>query len=468
MSPKEMQPTNQIEDDVFRFGEEEVQEGLERNERSALVRFFWSIPKTRLLIQNALNTLWNCEDAIQVIEVGFGLLQVIFPSVEFKNSKLRDTPWSMYNDVFNMVDFTSPSASVFDEMQFMSIWIKLDDIPSHCVTTSFGKGFLSFYGEVEDVGIFKSKGRDGYFVKGKVKLDMLAPFRGKRKAYGFDGREFLVKHQYEGIKALCFRCGLISHMTSRCENSHIHLDWSLRGPWMFIFKHTGTRVESSTFQKIIYPSNQTRRKSEMLPPTSRFKYATTEKKVNHLLIKSSSTLKGKEKTAKLEGGPNKESQPNGKINESGKLSFHSNYNKARQMAITQSDGVLAAKIKEADPSTKHKARSLGEQYIPPHRRGLDTSANTKSTNQRKPVANPGMEGSQLGSHSIQTKRKLTFEEKGKAPTKPVTKANVIIPQFRRNGIVLREPSSPSPVSLSDSSDCSSVGLERNKEGHPSL
>ncbi|CAN1185737.1 hypothetical protein LINPERHAP2_LOCUS37742, partial [Linum perenne] len=138
------------------------------------------------------------------------------------------------------------------------------------------------------------------------------------------------------------------------------------------------------------------------------------------------------------------------------------------MAITQSDGVLAAKIKEADPSTKHKARSLGEQYIPPHRRGLDTSANTKSTNQRKPVANPGMEGSQLGSHPIQTKRKLTFEEKGKAPTKPVTKANVIIPQFRRNGIVLREPSSPSPVSLSDSSDCSSVGLERNKvTGSPS-
>ncbi|CAN1193782.1 hypothetical protein LINPERHAP2_LOCUS42175 [Linum perenne] len=117
---------------------------------------------------------------IQVLEVDFGLLQVVFPSIDDMNWVLERRPWSMNMNVMNMVPYSPPSIDIFNELQFMAVWIKLSRVPSHCITTRFGRGFLMYFGEVLDISLFGSRGRDAVFIKGLVKIDLLASFLGRR------------------------------------------------------------------------------------------------------------------------------------------------------------------------------------------------------------------------------------------------------------------------------------------------
>ncbi|CAN1136517.1 hypothetical protein LINPERHAP2_LOCUS9504 [Linum perenne] len=102
-----------------------------------------------MFVQNSLNQLWHYDGSIEVIEVGFGLLQVVFPSVDTVNWVLERRPWSLNMNVMNMVPFSPPSVEIFKELQFMAVWIKLSRVPSHCVTTRFGREFLPFFGSDE-------------------------------------------------------------------------------------------------------------------------------------------------------------------------------------------------------------------------------------------------------------------------------------------------------------------------------
>ncbi|CAN1179197.1 hypothetical protein LINPERHAP2_LOCUS34073 [Linum perenne] len=73
----------------------------------------------------------------------------------------------------------------------MAVWIKLSRVPSHCVTTRFGREFLPYFGELLDISLFGSRGRDVIFIKGLVRIDLLASFLGRRRACGPDNIPFL-------------------------------------------------------------------------------------------------------------------------------------------------------------------------------------------------------------------------------------------------------------------------------------
>ncbi|CAN1127587.1 hypothetical protein LINPERHAP2_LOCUS4134 [Linum perenne] len=171
-------------DEIFRFGSDEIQDGLKRSNRSVLIRIFWDQPRNRMFVQNSLNQLWHYVGSIQVLEVGFGLLQVIFPSIDAMKWVLEKRPWSMNMYVMNMVPFSPPSVEIYNELQFMAVWIKLSHVPSHCITTPFGRGFLRYFGDVLDISLFGSRGRDAVFIKGLVRIDLLASFVGRRQACG--------------------------------------------------------------------------------------------------------------------------------------------------------------------------------------------------------------------------------------------------------------------------------------------
>ncbi|CAN1235184.1 hypothetical protein LINPERPRIM_LOCUS4432 [Linum perenne] len=283
-------------DEVFRFGAEAIQEGLERANRSALVRFFWDTPKPRMLVQKVLNNLWKCDESIQVIEVGFKLLQVVFPTVEMKDNKIKEGPWYVHRDIFNMVSFSTPSEKIFNQLQFTLFWVKLDNVPSHCITERFGKDFLAYYGEVKDVSLFRALGTIAVFIKGLVKIDLLSPFFGRRKACGDDGKEFWVIQQYEGLRTICFICGRVAHTTSRCPDTETSPDWVGRGTWMFIQKDIGFRVEGSTLQKKNFNGNVN---EPSLPPYLNFEFATMERKNNFNISKPPTGKKGFPKDTEL-------------------------------------------------------------------------------------------------------------------------------------------------------------------------
>ncbi|CAN1125438.1 hypothetical protein LINPERHAP2_LOCUS2904 [Linum perenne] len=116
----------------------------------------------------------------------------------------------------------------------MAVWIKLSRVPSHCITTRFGRGFLSYFEDVIDISLFGSSGRDAVFIKGLVRIDLLASFVGRRQACGPDNVLFWVRLHYENIASMCYRCGFLGHPSARCPHTDIPFDLEVRGSWMSI------------------------------------------------------------------------------------------------------------------------------------------------------------------------------------------------------------------------------------------
>ncbi|CAN1243744.1 hypothetical protein LINPERPRIM_LOCUS5796 [Linum perenne] len=85
------------------FNDEDVQDTEDLAQRSLLMRIFWENPRPRLAIQASLNNQWNCNGQLRVFDAGLGLYQVLFPTVEKRNSILKNQPWGLdSNDHHNL------------------------------------------------------------------------------------------------------------------------------------------------------------------------------------------------------------------------------------------------------------------------------------------------------------------------------------------------------------------------------
>ncbi|CAN1172299.1 hypothetical protein LINPERHAP2_LOCUS30091 [Linum perenne] len=407
-----------------------------------------------MFIQNSLNQLWHYDGSIQVLEVGFGLLQVVFPSVDAANWVLERRPWSINMSVMNMIPFSPPSAEIFNELQFMAVWIKLSRVPSHCITTRFGREFLPFFGEVLDVSLFGSRGRDAIFIKGLVKIDLLASFLGRRKACGPDNIPFWVRLHYESISCICFRCGYLGHSSSRCPHSHIPLDHEARGPWMNIGR-VGFRIMENSLQKYIQNQNKAKKKkmeSENLD-FGQFSFVTKEKRFGYTVepLKDESEMENNDEDVVSVAIPSKmpcAASANRSLHVAGSrrnirrgppasdgLNFRS-----KQAPLPQGSTPAVLHNKE----NKKKAESSkgpGGLYIPPGRRrmgGISTINNHSQVESAANLPNRRPSRAAVPPHLLSANRKLTYEDKGKGKMIEDSRSIPAKKWVPAKGIVIRE------------------------------
>ncbi|CAN0897555.1 hypothetical protein LINGRAHAP2_LOCUS19203 [Linum grandiflorum] len=131
----------------------------------------------------------------------------------------------------------------------MKLWVRLEFVPEELRTPAFASGILGLIGEVVDVGVFSSPDLPGYFLRGFVRLDVLRPFFGRRKACDEEtNREFWVRLRYEGLPPICFRCGRMGHNNGRCSDLVTPLDHEQRGPWISLPTGSYRRVNPFTLQ----------------------------------------------------------------------------------------------------------------------------------------------------------------------------------------------------------------------------
>ncbi|CAN0858319.1 hypothetical protein LINGRAHAP2_LOCUS7194 [Linum grandiflorum] len=125
----------------------------------------------------------------------------------------------------------------------MKLWVRLEFVPEDLRTSAFAYGILDLIGEVVDVGVFSSPDLRGF-----VRLDVLRPFFGRRKACDEKNNEFWVRLRYEGLPPICFRCGRMGHNHGRCPDLLTPLDYELRGPWISLPTGSYRRVNPFTLQ----------------------------------------------------------------------------------------------------------------------------------------------------------------------------------------------------------------------------
>ncbi|CAN1165815.1 hypothetical protein LINPERHAP2_LOCUS26380 [Linum perenne] len=425
--PSQNNPNPNENNEIFRFGCEEIQEGLERANMSVLIRIFWDQPRNRMFVQNSLNQLWHYDGSIQVLEVGFGLLQVVFPSVDAMNWVLERRPWTMNMNVMNMVPFSPPSMEIFNELQFMPVWIKLSRVPSHCITTRFGRGFLRYFGDVLDISLFGSRGRDAVFIKGLVRIDLLASFLGRRQACGPDNVLFWVRLHYENISSMCFRCGFLGHSSSRCPHLDIPFDLEVRGPWMSIGR-VGFRILESSLQKYMLNQSKAKKSKEASTELGQFSFVTKEKRFG-FSVQPKIRESGREDEEMETGQPEDGSGCRDNVLLIQEMRGEGNKANRRRVAAV-SDGWMSAREKNPLP-LKSAPTVLNNQnhkktvevpikkpgiYIPPAKRRLGGKSSVGSSkiagkghsvHSKPPLRAAGTV------YNLPTKRKLVFGNKGK-------------------------------------------------------
>ncbi|CAN1145769.1 hypothetical protein LINPERHAP2_LOCUS14874, partial [Linum perenne] len=139
---------------------------------------------------------------------------------------------------------------------------------------------LPFFGEVLDISLIGSRGRDAIFIKGLVKIDLLASFLGRRQACGPNNVPFWVRLHYENISSICYRCGHLGHSFSRCPNTHNPLDHEARGSWMSIGR-MGFRIVKNSLQKFMQNQIKAKKMDSEKSYFGQLSFVTKEKRFGY-------------------------------------------------------------------------------------------------------------------------------------------------------------------------------------------
>ncbi|CAN1184768.1 hypothetical protein LINPERHAP2_LOCUS37173 [Linum perenne] len=380
------------------------------------------------------------------------------------NWVLERRPWSMNMSVMNMVPYSPPSIEVFNELQFMPVWIKLSRVPSHCITTRFERGFLGYFGEVLDISLFGSRGRDAVFIKGLVRIDLSASFLGRRQACGPDNVLFWVRLHYENILAMCYRCGFLGHSLSRCHHLDIPFDLEVRGSWMSIGR-VGFRIMENSLQKYMQNQGKAKRINSTDSELNQFSFVTKEKRFGYSIRPTAGLSKLEEEVLESDqaadtGNPQIRSRQNQDRSRAGDEGY------VRRRTTVSEGGWLKMGMKEVplksaptvliNKSNNNEVGGLKAKtglYIPPAKRRAESNSSVGSSKcagkgvQMPPRPPPG---NAVRKHNLPTKRKLFSGNKGKEKETEATRPVPTKKWIPAKGIVIQEPGSRDAQPISSS------------------
>ncbi|CAN0847293.1 hypothetical protein LINGRAHAP2_LOCUS4903 [Linum grandiflorum] len=192
------------DDVVFTFATEAIVVGCDRAATSLIARFFFPEPKPARLIQATLSNIYGLVRTLTVIEPCFNLHQLFFSTPEAMQKILKKRLIAMDGYLVSVNPWRAPSPDLFRSLQYMKLWVRLEFVPENLKTPTFASSFFGLIGAVQDVGMFSSLELPGYFLRGFVRLDMLRPFFGRRRARDKTGAEFWVRLWYEGLPPAAF------------------------------------------------------------------------------------------------------------------------------------------------------------------------------------------------------------------------------------------------------------------------
>ena len=165
-----------------------------------------------------LQKLWVKDGSIEFIDLGNDVFLVKFSDQRDYNFALTEGPW-VIADHYLMVQRWYPDFDPYmDEFRRIPVWIRVPGLPIVCYNKHFlwklGNHFgrtlkvdvHTINGEAEGIGVERGK-----FARICIEIDLKKQLVTK---YELRGK---VRHvQYEGLKIVCFNCGLYGHHKDVC------------------------------------------------------------------------------------------------------------------------------------------------------------------------------------------------------------------------------------------------------------
>ncbi|CAN0884143.1 hypothetical protein LINGRAHAP2_LOCUS14756 [Linum grandiflorum] len=188
---------------------------------------------------------------VQMFDVGHGLVQFVFSSMEIKLRVYQTQPWAYKSAIMHLVPWEEPSQALYDRLQFMPLVIQLMDLPRHCNSVKFACKLVQPLGSLIKADMYSTRpgGQGQHFVKCLIRIDLLRSIQGRIQAVTPRQLPFWVKLMYEDLPAVCFACGILGHGHRHCPYLALLPNISEeRGHWMMT-KPFGYKVRAEDFSE---------------------------------------------------------------------------------------------------------------------------------------------------------------------------------------------------------------------------
>lgn len=201
--------------------------------------------------------LWQYRGLCKVAAIANNVFQFIFEDPLDREKVMLGRPWLFDNQLMVLQRWDEELKWTDERFNLSPIWIQVKYIPPHWLSVDTGRKIGSMLGEVKDVMIVETWGKEDRHIKIQVDLDLTkALIRGMKLKYR--QTETWVEFRYEQLPTFCFYCGHIGHNEKLCakRNEDLRLDKVMTDQCGFWLRAESRKIEGSRFSENLARAGQ--------------------------------------------------------------------------------------------------------------------------------------------------------------------------------------------------------------------
>lgn len=192
----------------------EIDDLLEENSLSVIVRFLNPFAHKVGGLVKALPPIWGLEDRVHGRGVGPDRVQFIFESDRDLQYVLTRGPWFVNGWIVSLDQWSSNPGPYF--LCKIPFWIRVRGLPIHLLKKQAVDSLLGPLGYVEKVELHAKNSSSVEYVRALVWINADEPLQFRRIARFKSGDVIPTELEYERLIKICFLCKRLTHDQSRC------------------------------------------------------------------------------------------------------------------------------------------------------------------------------------------------------------------------------------------------------------
>lgn len=163
---------------------------------------------------------WRLKNPVETQELGKNLYLFRFCNKRDLENVIKNGPWSFDRNIMVLKRVTGTEQPSEIEMNSMSFWARIYDLPLKLRFESMAKKLGNVMGQFVEADA-KESHRLGRFLRTKVTINLTKPLK-RGTIIRYNGKDLMVFFKYERLPTFCFMCGRIGHQLSGCDDTEGH------------------------------------------------------------------------------------------------------------------------------------------------------------------------------------------------------------------------------------------------------
>ncbi|XP_019153453.1 PREDICTED: uncharacterized protein LOC109149917 [Ipomoea nil] len=180
--------------------------------RKALIVKFLGKPPAFPLLKQRLLKLWNINDKVEMIDVGFNFYIVRFNVASEYRHVLLDGPWKLFGCYVIPQRWRPNFDPQTAKMEKMTVWVRLPGLSAEYYRDDAVKNILIHVGNPIKLDRCTAGVDRGMFARAAVEIDLSKPLVSM--VWVLDR---IQKVEFEGLHTICFTCGEVGHVSTHCK-----------------------------------------------------------------------------------------------------------------------------------------------------------------------------------------------------------------------------------------------------------